>query len=138
MYHYSRAIFLAIKDLVDPVPETVSAEEARRRVLVACEQTISRLAEDPRYFARPARSLFEEIRHYFPITQQARVFCAVEQVVALAVEHIRRELERMSDLENRCRATTRKGRPCQRTPLPERDYCPSHQHLEERLTALAV
>jgi hypothetical protein len=30
----------------------------------------------------------------------------------------------------RCRATTRKGRPCQRTPLPERDYCPSHQHLE--------
>ena len=30
----------------------------------------------------------------------------------------------------RCRATTRKGKPCQRTPLPERDYCPSHQHLE--------
>jgi hypothetical protein len=30
----------------------------------------------------------------------------------------------------RCRATTRKGKPCQRTPLPEREYCPSHQHLE--------
>jgi hypothetical protein len=30
----------------------------------------------------------------------------------------------------RCRATTRKGKPCQRTPLPDRDYCPSHQHLE--------
>ena len=30
----------------------------------------------------------------------------------------------------RCHATTRKGKPCQRTPLPERDYCPSHQHLE--------
>ena len=24
----------------------------------------------------------------------------------------------------RCRATTRKGKPCQRTPLPEREYCP--------------
>jgi dTDP-glucose pyrophosphorylase len=22
------------------------------------------------------------------------------------------------------------GKPCQRTPLPEREYCPSHQHLE--------
>ena len=32
----------------------------------------------------------------------------------------------------RCRATTRKGKPCQRTPLPDRDYCPSHQHLETR------
>ena len=31
-----------------------------------------------------------------------------------------------------CKATTRKGKPCQRTPLPDREYCPSHQHLEER------
>ena len=35
----------------------------------------------------------------------------------------------------RCRATTRKGKPCQRTPLPERDYCPSHQHLEAKAAA---
>ena len=28
-------------------------------------------------------------------------------------------------------ATTRKGKPCQRTPLPGREYCPSHSHLEE-------
>jgi len=35
----------------------------------------------------------------------------------------------------RCRATTRKGKPCQRTPLPDRDYCPSHQHLETRVAA---
>ena len=37
----------------------------------------------------------------------------------------------------RCRATTRKGKPCQRTPLPEREYCPSHQHLEREPVALA-
>ena len=30
-----------------------------------------------------------------------------------------------------CHATTRKGKACQRTPLPGRDYCPSHQHLEQ-------
>jgi hypothetical protein len=30
-----------------------------------------------------------------------------------------------------CRATTRRGTPCQRTPLPHIGYCPSHQHLAE-------
>ena len=35
----------------------------------------------------------------------------------------------------RCRATTRKGKACQRTPLPGRDYCPSHQHLERSKVA---
>jgi hypothetical protein len=30
-----------------------------------------------------------------------------------------------------CRATTRRGTPCQRTPLPRNGYCPSHQHLAE-------
>ena len=36
---------------------------------------------------------------------------------------------------SRCKATTRKGKACQRTPLPERDYCPSHQHLERSTLA---
>ena len=30
-----------------------------------------------------------------------------------------------------CRATTRRGTPCQRMPLPHNGYCPSHQHLSE-------
>jgi hypothetical protein len=30
-----------------------------------------------------------------------------------------------------CLASTRKGTPCQREPLPGMDYCPSHKHLEE-------
>jgi len=37
----------------------------------------------------------------------------------------------------RCHATTRKGKACQRTPLPGRDYCPSHQHLEQSATVAA-
>ena len=28
-----------------------------------------------------------------------------------------------------CRATTRRGTPCQRTPVHGNGYCPSHQHL---------
>ena len=38
---------------------------------------------------------------------------------------------------SRCKATTRKGKACQRTPLPSRDYCPSHQHLEARASIAA-
>jgi hypothetical protein len=30
-----------------------------------------------------------------------------------------------------CRATTRKGSACQRTPLAHNGYCPSHQHLAD-------
>ena len=131
MYRFSRAIYLEIKDYVDPHPDTIAPVEARRRVLEACEGTIERLARDPRYFARPARSLFEEVRYLFPITQQARIYYAIEHYVALAREFIQREMERNSETFARCRATTRKGKPCQRTPLPEREYCPSHQHLEE-------
>ena len=30
-----------------------------------------------------------------------------------------------------CRATTRRGNPCRRIPLPRNGYCPSHQHLAD-------
>ena len=36
-----------------------------------------------------------------------------------------------------CRATTRKGKPCQRMPLPHNGYCPSHQHLAAEMEAEA-
>jgi hypothetical protein len=39
--------------------------------------------------------------------------------------------------ERACQAMTRKGRPCQRPPLPRSDYCPSHQHLTETFEELA-
>ena len=37
-----------------------------------------------------------------------------------------------------CRASTRKGSPCQRMPLPHNGYCPSHQHLAETEELLAA
>ena len=83
MYHYSRAIFRALKDMVEPQTDSVTPGEARRQVLEACERTVQRLAEDPRYFARPARSLFEEIRFYFPITQQARVYFVIDRAIGV-------------------------------------------------------
>ncbi len=120
MYQYSRAIYRSIKDLIDPYADVEKQLEYRREVLAACEDTIERLAKDPRYFANPDRTLFQDIRRYFPITCQAQVSFIEAQIEAGAFD----------GGVARCRATTRKGKPCQRTPLPEREYCPSHQHLE--------
>src|SRR4026208_2187097 len=134
MYQYSRAIYRSIKDLVDPYVAPETRIEYRREVLEACEQTMERLAKDPLYFAKPDRALFQDIRRYFPITVQAQVAWAVQEGVAAAGACVGEQMG-AGALEGgvaRCRATTRKGKPCQRTPLPERDCCPSHQHLETR------
>jgi hypothetical protein len=113
------------------VPADVQLEY-RRAVLDHCEQTMERLAKDPLYFAMPDRALFQDIRRYFPITAQAEVAWAVQKGVNAAMTFIEEQIEAgaLDGGVARCRATTRKGKPCQRTPLPDRDYCPSHQHLE--------
>jgi hypothetical protein len=137
MYQYSRAIYRSIKDLIEPYSDRQTQLESRRAVLVACEQTMERLAKDPLYFAKPDRALFQDIRRHFPITAQAQVAWAVQKGVKAAVQFIEEQIEAgaLDGGVARCRATTRKGKPCQRTPLPDRDYCPSHQHLESRVAA---
>src|ERR671936_763752 len=126
MYQYSRAIYRSIKDLVDPYVDPETRVEYRRQVLDACEQTMERLATDPLYFAKPERSLFQDIRRYFPITAQAQVAWAVTEGVGAAVAFIESQIEAgaVRAAASRSPATTRKGKPCQRTPLPDRDYCP--------------
>ncbi len=137
MYQYSRAIYRSIKDLIDPYVDAETQLEYRRDVLEACEGTMERLAADPHYFARPDRALFSDIRRYFPIGVQAQVAWAVERGVTAAVDFVEEQIEAgaFDGGVARCRATTRKGKPCQRTPLPERDYCPSHQHLDRSKVA---
>jgi hypothetical protein len=108
----------------------------RQRLLEACEAAMRRLVYDGRYFAHPARSLFCEVRIYFPIQEQHRVFSVIDRNVKLAIEHLAQLPEGGAALDGQpseCRAHTRKGTPCQRQPLPGRDYCPSHKHLEESL-----
>ena len=137
MYQYSRAIYRSVKDLIDPYGDRESQIESRRAVLMACEQTMERLANDPLYFAKPDRALFQDIRRYFPINVQAQVAWAVSHGVDAAVGFVEDQIEAgaFDGGVARCRATTRKGKACQRTPLPNRDYCPSHQHLERSKAA---
>ena len=137
MYQYSRAIYRSIRDLIDPYVDEEIRLEYRRAVLEECELTMERLAKDPLYFAKPDRALFQDIRRFFPITAQAQVAWAVKEGVGAAVGFIEEQLEAgaLDGGVARCRATTRKGKACQRTPLPSRDYCPSHQHLERSKVA---
>jgi hypothetical protein len=137
MYQYSRAIYRSIKDLIDPYVDDQTQLEYRREVLQACEGTMQRLAQDPHYFAKPDRALFQDIRRYFPINVQAQVAWAVNHGVDAAVGFVEDQIEAgaFDGGVARCRATTRKGKACQRTPLPDRDYCPSHQHLERSKAA---
>ena len=74
------------------------------------------------------------------IARGSRAISMVRQAgegVAAAVAFIEGQIEAGAFAGGvaRCRATTRKGKPCQRTPLPDRDYCPSHQHLERSKVA---
>ena len=133
MYRFSRSIYRELAPRVGPVDDVEARSAARHELLNACEATVRRMACDRRHFARPARKLFTEIRDHFPLAEQVRVYMVVERYLHLAQEH----LERLPDdvvLDGQprcCLASTRKGTPCRREPLPGRDYCPSHKHLEE-------
>jgi hypothetical protein len=135
MYHYSRAIYRELEQeiLEEDHPLQVGATN-HERVLRACEAAIHRLATDMHYFARPTKTLFNDIRIYFPMASQRRVYFVVDRYLTLAREFIASQPATGFDLEgNRleCRATTRRGTACQRVPLPHNGYCPSHQHLAE-------
>ncbi len=132
MYRFSRSIYRELSPFVQE--NGSSPAEARRHLLDASEETMRRLAYDRRYFARPARSLFTEVRAHFPISEQLHACQVIHRYVGLAIEHLEQlpnDAVGLDGVPRQCRASTRKGTPCQREPLPARDYCPSHKHLEE-------
>ena len=134
MYQLSRSIYreLAPDILCEPIPP--GDRSNHERVLRAIESAVYRLATDRHYFARPSRTLFREIRIYFPICSQDHVYRVVDRYMTFAKKWLEAQTLQGYDLAgNRleCRATTRKGTPCQRMPLPQNGYCPSHQHLAD-------
>lgn len=135
MYRFSRAIYRELaSEIIEDSPGSATGVTNHERVLRACESAIERLATDRHYFARPARTLFNDIRPYFPMSSQARIYHVIDRYVACADEFLARQPMTGYDLAGnplQCRATTRKGTACQRMPLPHNGYCPSHQHLAE-------
>ena len=141
MYHFSRAIYRDLAPYVLDERPSAQSESNRTLVLRECESTIERLMTDRRYFARPARTLFNNVRPYFAIGDLPRVYMAIERHVNMAQRFLAMVPDYAFDTQGvprRCQAMTRKGQPCQRQPLPASDYCPSHQHLTETFEDLEL
>jgi hypothetical protein len=142
MYQFSRAIYRELAPYI-ATPGTSAATggagareaSAHAQVLRTCEAAIERMATDRHYFAHPARTLFCDIRTYFPMNAQARVHRVVFRYIGLAQRYLQENPAAahasISDTPPQCRAMTRKGEACQRTPLAQNGYCPSHQHLAD-------
>jgi hypothetical protein len=140
MYQLSRAIYRELADEILEDPHSGCSQVNHSRVLRACEAAIERLATDRHYFAHPTRTLFNDVRVYFPMCAQERVLRVIERYIALADEVLQALPQNGFDAYGnplQCRASTRKGTPCQRMPLPHNGYCPSHQHLAETELAAA-
>ena len=133
MYQFSRAIYL---ELAPRISRREGDDEAyavaRNDLLRACEATIERMASDHRYFAKPTKTLFAEVRDMFALEEQVRVHMLIDQYIGKAIEYIESLPDDMTPTgeKRRCPASTRQGTPCQRDPRSGREYCPSHRHLE--------
>jgi hypothetical protein len=134
MYRFSRSMYRELApDILEDKPGHWGPSN-HERVLRACEAAVYRLATDWHYFARPTKTLFNDVRVYFPMSAQPRVYRVVDRYLRFARDYFATMPMSGYDIEgNRieCRATTRRGTACQRTPLPQNGYCPSHQHLAE-------
>jgi hypothetical protein len=140
MYQFSRSIY---RDLAGDVVPCTGEDVAvtRQRLLRACEASMERLASDRHYFARPVRTLFNDVRHFFAMTDQLKVYRVIETHVQLAVEYVDSQLRAGMTFDGSpvcCHASTRRGTACQRVPLPGSRYCPSHKHLDEDLEVVAA
>ena len=141
MYQISRSIYREIEGDIIEDRQWGDGPTNHERVLRACEAAVHRLTTDRHYFARPSRTLFNDIRAFFPMSAQLHVYRVVDRYMTFARKWFEAQTTGGYDLAgNRleCRATTRKGTPCQRTPLAQNGYCPSHQHLADENTFVEV
>ena len=127
MFHISRQIY---RDLAADLAEDAD----REHVLRACEATVGRLVHDRHYFARPAQTLFAEIRWEFPLLAQRRVYRVIDRhirTIRAYLESSNRATLELTGVRPTCRATTRRSGLCSHEPDPRTGYCRWHRHLAE-------
>ena len=140
MYQFSRSMYRELSEFVVPV-DNCKVGAAKTRLLTSCEAAVERLAADRHYFARPARSLFNDVRILFPLSKQLLAFSVIERHMRLATDYVdmqARTGHSLTGVPLVCHATTRRGTPCQREPLPGSRYCPSHKHLDDEIELTAA
>src|SRR4051812_47589361 len=77
VYRFSRSIYRELSPRVIESHEDPPGGPRKQRVLDACEATMRRPASDPRYFPRPTKTLFSEIRCEFSMNDQLHVYTVV-------------------------------------------------------------
>jgi hypothetical protein len=140
MYQFSRSMYRELAGFVQP-DQNCAARAAKERLLTSCEAAVERLASDRHYFARPARTLFNDVRMLFPLSKQLVALSVIERHMRLAADYVDQQARGGVSLTGTpliCHATTRRGTPCQREPLPGSRYCPSHKHLDDELELTAA
>jgi hypothetical protein len=126
VFHISRQIYRELAPDLQPAD--------REYVLRACEATVDRLVHDRHYFARPAQTLFSEIRWRFPLQAQSRAFAVLDRHLRATREYLESSNEATLELTGAwptCRATTRRRGLCSHVPDPRTGYCRWHRHLVE-------
>ena len=134
MYQISRSIYRELEAEIVEDRQWADGPSNHEKVLRACEAAVHRLTTDRHYFAKPSRTLFHDIRSFFPMSSQLHVYRFVDAYLSFASDYLATRptaVLELTGVKQECRATTRKGTPCQRMPLPHNGYCPSHQHLAE-------
>ena len=133
MYQFSRSMYRELAGYVARDSMTCTGD-AKARLLTSCEAAVERLANDRHYFARPTRSLFNDVRVLFPLSKQLIAYNVIDRHMRLAADWVdlqARTGQSVTGAPLICHATTRRGTPCQREPLPGSRYCPSHKHLDD-------
>ena len=88
MYQISRSIYRELE--ADIIEDRLHADGPtnHERVLHACEAAVHRLTTDRHYFARPSRTLFNDIRAFFPMSAQLHVYRVVDRYLTFAAEYL--------------------------------------------------
>ena len=125
MFQISRAIYRELA-------ADLAADADRVAVLRACEAAVGRLVYDRHYFARPAQTLFAEVRRHFPLQAQRRVYATIERHLSATRAYLESSNRATLELTGRratCRATTRRSGLFSHEPDPRTGYCRWHEHL---------
>jgi hypothetical protein len=133
MYRFSRALYREIAPRIDASASAEERRAAATEVLRSCERAVERIPQhgDPRPLAR---ALFRDVRGFFPLSAQERVWRAISGNLSAASASLQGRVQFLDPPTwgpRQCRATTRQGTACQRHPVFVNGYCPSHQHLAD-------
>ena len=88
MYQISRSIYRELEDEIVEDRPCGDGPTNHERVLRACEAAVHRLTTDRHYFARPSRTLFNDIRTYFPMSAQLHVYRVVDRYLSFAADYL--------------------------------------------------